>query len=64
MSRVHANSPFLMVFWQLAVEKEISARQLAGSRQNCEHLAQDLQENVERRMEMEQDRAAEAQVRC
>ncbi|CAN0465223.1 unnamed protein product [Ectocarpus sp. 12 AP-2014] len=46
---------------QLLVQKEVSARQLAANQQNCEHLQQDLEESVERRMEMEQDRAAEAQ---
>eukprot|EP00752_Nemacystus_decipiens_P003563 g3286.t1 len=48
---------------QLAVEKDISASQLAANRQNCEHLAQDLQESVDRRteLELEQDKAAEAQ---
>ncbi|CAM9173986.1 unnamed protein product [Scytosiphon promiscuus] len=40
---------------QLAVEKDVAVRRLTANQQNCEHLQQDLQENVERRMEMEQD---------
>lgn len=49
---------------QLAVEKDVAMRKLTANQQNCEHLQQDLQENVERRMEMEQDnRATEEKVR-
>ena len=46
------------------MKEEILARQLAANKQNYEQLAQDLQESVDRLAEMEQDRAAEAQVRC
>lgn len=49
------------IVMQISAEKQVLQKQLACNKQNCEQLAQDL-ENVERRMAQDQG-AGDGQVR-